>query len=183
MPVIQLISVAAVFVAIILFGHFCIHCYRDRLRKNVDAPVRMSLLSVAMLLLPIVVLLALIFLLIRNTENASVALAYGFCIFFGWITAIILGMTFKTLPFILWNKTYHTKAGKGRTPNPKDLFNADIFRWMSIAYLAGFILFLAGVLIKIILLLKLGAALLLIAAILYNTNVLKMVFHKPIKTD
>jgi hypothetical protein len=54
-------------------------------------------------------------------------IAYGFIIFFGWITAIILGMTFKTLPFIVWNKVYHQQAGKGKTPNPKDLFSATDF--------------------------------------------------------
>jgi len=109
-------------------------------------------------------------------------LTYGFCIFFGWITAIIFGMTFKTLPFIIWNKVYHTKAGLGKTPNPKELFNDKIFLMMGIAYLTGFILFASGVLISNEIIIKIAAILLLITAALYNGNIWKAVTHKPKKS-
>ena len=104
---------------------------------------------------------------------------YGFIIFFGWITAIILGMTFKTLPFIVWNKVYHQLAGKGKTPNPKDLFSNTIFKWMSVAYIFGFVLFTAGILLDFTWLLQIAAALLLVTALLYNWNVIKLLMHKP----
>lgn len=182
-PALQLIPAAGVLFALVWFAIFCRNCYKNRLRKTVDAPLRMSLLSVAMLALPLLILFILIIVLVWKGVQPSLVLAYGFCIFFGWITAIILGMTFKTLPFILWNKTYHSKAGKGRTPNPKDLFSLPFFNAMSLAYLVGFILFLGGILLKVILLLQSGAVLLLAAAVLYGTNVIKMVAHRPIKFD
>jgi len=109
-------------------------------------------------------------------------LTYGFCIFFGWITAIIFGMTFKTLPFIVWNKVYHDKAGLGKTPNPKELFSDKIFLIMGISYLSGFVLFVTGVLISNELTIKIASIFLLIAAILYNGNVWKAVTHKPKKS-
>jgi hypothetical protein len=75
--------------------------------------MKISLLSVLIMCLPILFLLIIIIgLVATNSGNMNFLISYGFVIFFGWITAIILGMTFKTLPFIIWNRTYHRLAGK-----------------------------------------------------------------------
>jgi predicted neutral ceramidase superfamily lipid hydrolase len=154
--------------------------FLQRIRKKVDEQIKVSLLSVLMMLLPIIFLFIIILLLvITNQTNKSLISAYGFIIFFGWVTAIILGMTFKTLPFIVWNKCYHELAGKGKTPNPKDLFSHQIFKWMCVVYLSGIILFTIGILLQVILLLQFAAACLLISSLLYNWNVIKLLMHKP----
>ena len=174
-----ILPLASVFISICLFGYFCYKAWQDRLRKKVDDQLKISMLSVLLMLLPVFFLLAIIILLFFSINNSRLVLTYGFCIFFGWITAIIFGMTFKTLPFILWNKIYHKKAGFGKTPNPRELFNNKIFLWMAITYLSGFVLFGSGIVISNELLLKPGALLLMVAAVLYNGNVFKMMFHKP----
>ncbi len=179
--ILLLLPLLAVGAAIILFGNFCYKCYQQRIRKKVDEQMKLSLLSVIMMALPLIFLITMISLIIISPEeNVSLVIAYGFIIFFGWITAIILGMTFKTLPFIVWNKVYHQLAGKGKTPNPKDLFSDVVFKWMAIAYISGFVLFTIGVLLKYILMLQLAAVLLLITSLLYNWNVIKLLMHKPI---
>ena len=177
-----LLPLIAIAASLILFGYYCYHAYKERLRKKVDYQVKISLLSVFMMSLPLLLLLIVILLLLFSIDNYHLILTYGFCIFFGWITAIIFGMTFKTLPFIVWNKVYHDKAGMGKTPNPKELFSDKIFIMMGISYLTGFILFVAGVLISNELIIKIASILLLIAAILYNGNVWKAVTHKPKKS-
>ena len=165
-----------VFLAIILFANYCIKAHKVRIRKHVDQQMKISLLAVAMLLIPLISLLAIIYFL-REDSSSRWILLYGFGIFFGWISAIILGMTFKTLPFIVWNKVYHTRA-KGRTPAPKDLFSESLFKVMAVLYLFGFIIFLVGIILLNDLVLKLGAAFLLSSAIVYVLNILKTVFHK-----
>jgi len=177
-----LISLAAILLAVCMFGYFCYQAYKNRLRKKVDDPLKVSLLSVFMMVLPLIILLIIISILIFSVDNSALVLTYGFCIFFGWITAIIFGMTFKTLPFILWNRAYHGRAGLGKTPSPKELFNQQIFKLMAVLYLAGFIIFIAGILSSNILLLKIAACLLFGAAVLYNGNVFKMVSHTPVKS-
>ena len=140
--------------------------------------MKTSLISVAQMLLPFVALIiALAFL--PQGQFPRIAMIYGFCIFFGWITAIILGMTFKTMPFIIWNKVYHNKAHKGRTPTPKEIFSDGIYRIMLYSYLGGFILFILGIIILNQIVLKAGALGLLIAAILYVYNVMITAGHKP----
>lgn len=174
------LPVVAAFIGILLFIRYCYNAYKQRIRKQVDEQVKLSLLSVVMLMLPVLLLvIVLIFLMATSGEKINLILTYGFLIFFGWITAIILGMTFKTLPFIVWNKVYHHRSGLGKTPNPKDLFNNTIFKMMSVVYIAGLIIFVIGILISNILLLKAGAIFLLLTAILYNWNVLNVMTHKP----
>lgn len=174
-----LLPSAAILVALIMFGYYCYMCYRGRIRKQVDDQMKISLLSIAMMGFPVILMLSIVTLLLVSGQNIKLILLYGFSVFFGWITAMILGMTFKTLPFIIWNKVYHHKAGLGKTPNPKDLFSNNLFASMGIAYLAGFVLFAAGIIISNAFILKCGAVFLLLAAVLYNLNVFKMFLHKP----
>jgi len=175
-----LFPLLAVATAIVLFGNFCYKSYRQRIRKKVDEQMKISLLSVLMMLLPVIFLVIIIALLIMSPEeNINLVITYGFIIFFGWITAIILGMTFKTLPFIVWNKVYHQLAGKGKTPNPKDLFSNTVFKWMSIVYIFGFVLFTGGILFHYNIILQFAAVLLLLTSLLYNWNVIKLMIHKP----
>ncbi len=174
------IPLLAVTAAIVLFGNFCFRSYQQRIRKKVDEQMKVSLLSVLMMLLPVIFLVVIITLLIVSPkESISLMITYGFIIFFGWITAIIFGMTFKTLPFIIWNKEYHHLAGKGKTPNPKDLFSNTIFKWMSVIYIVGFVFFIVGILFHSIIVLQLAAILLVLTSLLYNWNVIKLLMHKP----
>lgn len=176
-----IIPLLAVTAGIVLFGHFCYQSYHQRIRKKVDEQMKVSLLSVMMMLIPVVFLGVIIVLLILSLkENISLVISYGFIIFFGWITAIVLGMTFKTLPFIVWNKVYHQLAGKGKTPNPKDLFSNTVFKGMVMVYIVGFVLFTAGILLNFTVLLQIASVLLVVTALLYNWNVIKLLMHKPV---
>jgi hypothetical protein len=123
-------------------------------------------------------LVAVMIFFLLNDAKYNLVLLYGFCIFFGWLTAIIFGMTFKTLPFIVWNKVYHKRASGIKTPSPKDLFNGKIFRWMTITYLTGFVLFAFGLIVLSDVFLKIGAVCLLLSAVLYCLNVSIIILHK-----
>ncbi len=174
------LSWIALFMGIVLFIYYCYCSFKQRIRRQVDEQMKISLLSVLMMLVPVILLLIVIITIsIFSKENASLSLSYGVLILFGWVTAIILGMTFKTLPFIVWNKVYHHRSGLSKTPNPKDLFSNSVFKVMSGAYLLGLVLFVTGSLLSYLILLKAGAIFILAAAILYVFNVIKVITHKP----
>jgi len=175
-----MLPVLCVAIAIILFAGYCSKSYHVRIRRQVDEEMKISLLAVVMMALPLVFLIAVIVTLISFATDVHLVLAYGFTIFFGWLTAIILGMTFKTLPFIIWNKVYHARAGTGATPSPKALFSSQVFHIMAICFIIGFFGFAAGIIISSGLATKIGAGLLLVCAFLYNVNVFKLLFHKDI---
>jgi len=176
---VELYFIPIVFIGsgLILFGNHIYRSYARRIRKRVDEQVKISMLSVALTIVPVIVLVAII-IMFATVNSLQLVLLYGFTIFFGWITTIILGMTFKTLPFIIWNKVYSKIAGLGKTPNPKELFSNTIFIASGVAYLIGFIIFGLGIVRTSILFLNIGAIFLLITAVLYNFNVFSILFHK-----
>lgn len=161
-------------VAITLFGRHCYKAYKERIRKSVDQQVKTSLMSVAQMLVALIVALVLL----PDGTFPRIAMIYGFCIFFGWLSAIILGMTFKTMPFIVWNKVYHNKAHRGKTPAPKELFNEGVYNIMLYSYLGGFFLFIVGIIVLNQIVLKTAALALVMAALLYVYNVVVTATHK-----
>lgn len=175
------ISVLLGLVGIGLFANHCRMAYKVRIRKNVDNQMKLSILSVAQMLIPFLVML-IVMSLLPASKNSNLILLYGFCIFFGWITALIFGMTFKTLPFIIWNKVYHKKAHKGKTPAPKELFSEKIYQLMSISYIAGFVIMIVGIILEFDIILKIAAFLLLMAAVFYVYNSAITILHKPKKS-
>lgn len=167
-------------IGIILFAIYCYKTVKERIRKKIDGPLQISLATVVLMFLSVIILLILIASTITFVKvlNPNLVLAYGFMIFFGWITSIILGMTFKTLPFIIWNKVYHGKILNGKSPSPKSLFSELLFKQMFYTYFFGMILFFIGVISGIIWVLNGGAIFLILTAVFYNINVFKVVFHK-----
>lgn len=163
--------------AILIFGRYCYLAYRVRFRKQVDKQVRTSLISIAQMVLPFVVLIVTLAIL-PGGKSTNIAMIYGFCIFFGWLTAMILGMTFKTMPFIVWNKVYQKRAHGTRTPTPKELFDDKIYLVMLYCYLIGFVVFIIGMVSLNQWILKTGAFALIIAAVLYVYNVFLTATHK-----
>src|SRR5690606_9473958 len=176
-PLLFYIPILLGLAAVLLFGRYCYMAYLVRIRKRLDAQVKTALISVVQLSLPLAVLIPAIALLPPG-RFSGMAQLYGFCIFFGWLTAIILGMTFKTMPFIVWNKVYHNQAHKGKTPAPRELFSDRIYRLMMYCYLGGFAAFVPGIVLLNQVLLKTGAAALLITAALQVYNVLLTAGHK-----
>ena len=171
------LPLASIGMGVILFGRHIYRSYAQRIRKSVDEQVKISMLSVALTFVPILVL-GIIIAFFATAVSTQLVVLYGFTIFFGWITTIILGMTFKTLPFIIWNKVYSSVAGLGKTPSPKALFSNAVFIANAFTYIIGFILFGWGIIAESISLLNIGAIFLLLTAILYNFNVFKILFHK-----
>jgi hypothetical protein len=175
--VFSIFSIVVIGIGILMFGLNIYQSYANRIRKKVDDQVKTSLLSVGIMIIPLLVLTAII-LTFASISNMKLIMLYGFTIFFGWITAIILGMTFKTLPFIIWNKVYHNIAGLGKTPNPKELFSTTMYVISGITYLIGFVILSYGIICTNVFTLNVGAGFLLITALLYNLNVFKVIFHK-----
>lgn len=172
------IPAAAVGMGLLLFSYYCYRCYRARLRKKVEAPLKVSLASIGIMAVPLLILIAGIGVAAARDTDHRLPLIYGFLIFFGWITGIILGMTFKTLPFIIWNKVYRSRTGAVPTPNPKHLVKEGLFKAMMGTWMAGLLVFAAGIWLQGIFLLRIGAGFLAVAALSYNYQVFTLLIYK-----
>lgn len=165
---------------ILCFISFVFEAYKKRLRKVLDIGLKHTFAAILVLFLPIVLGLVLSF--IHSPDSVfllRVYLVYGVSIFLGFISSLILGQTFKTLPFIVWLHNYGNRAGKGNLPLPKDLYSEKLAESQFIIYLAALLTLFAGILLAIPLLIRAGALLFLIVAVLYSINIFKIIFIKP----
>ena len=172
-----LLPVLLITSAIALFGYYCFCCYKKRIRKRIDRPVKLSLASVAVLFFALLILFIISGVFLRETHQRLV-MVYGITIFFGWLTAIIFGMTFKTLPFIVWNKLRLNDPTSTKANDPRVLFKENDFRLMSIAYLGGLVLLVIGVCTSVSIIIKISSLFLIFAAIMYNKSVWMMLLRK-----
>ncbi|GAB3822056.1 hypothetical protein [Pontibacter rugosus] len=148
-------------------------------RQKVDLGMKQTFVTLGLLALP----LALVFVVSSNLALpqqllSSVYLVYGISMFLGFVSALILGQTFKTLPFIVWMHAYEDYVGRFKTPLPKDLYSNALLRWQNISYLIGFVLLVAGVLLRQQEVILAGAIAFTLTALLYLVNVFQLLLHK-----
>src|SRR5690606_39193514 len=116
-------------------------------------------------------------------SNTQWSILYGIFLFLGWISSLILGKTFKTLPFIVWNRYYKAMHGKMKLPLPKDLYNAMWLRYQVWLFIAAMTILSIGVMCHLLLIIRCGLFLWIVVALLYTLNVLKIFLHKPNKEN
>src|SRR6185312_318644 len=71
-----LIPLSAIFLAVFMFAFFCYHSYKNRLRKKVDDPLKVSLVSVFIMAIPVIILFIIILILLCSVNNSSLVLVY-----------------------------------------------------------------------------------------------------------
>jgi len=170
---------AFVTVGVLFFVSFIYDSSKKRMRKKLDIGMQYSMLAVASIFLPIIISSALVFSFNVEFELLSrIIVFYGFSILFGFITTLILGQTYKTLPFIVWLEKYKKLVGKTKTPLPRELYSEKIASIQFYMYLGFIITIPIGILLNSLVIVKVGSIALLVVAILYNINVFKIILHK-----
>ena len=168
----------SIVIGILFFMSFVYDSYKKRMRKVLDIGMRHTMLSIISVVLPIVIsLVVTIGFGIEQILIFRVITIYGFSIIFGFITTLILGQTYKTLPFVIWLDKYKGLVGKTKTPMPRELYSekiANIHFYIYLLFIASMII---GIFFNKIWLVRVGGYLLLMVAVLYNINVFKMIFH------
>ena len=154
--------------------------YKKRLRKGLDTGMKHTMIAIISLAVPVILglIISQQFIEINSKLLWKMIMLYGFSIFFMFITSIILGQTYKTIPFIMWLDKYTDLIGKAKIPLPKELYSEKIADWQMYFYLASIFTLLAGILTTNQLVIEVGGVLLFVTAVLYNINVFKIIYHK-----
>jgi hypothetical protein len=140
--------------------------------------MKQTFLSFVFLFLGLILIPVLI-----SFSNTQWSILYGAFLFLGWISSLILGKTFKTLPFIVWNRHYKALHGKMKLPLPKDLYNVVWLRYQFWVFIAAMLSLSIGVICNQLLIIRCGLFLWIIVAVLYVLNVGAIFLHKPIKAN
>lgn len=165
------------------YFYYVFQCLTSRIRREVDVPMLQTLFSFLLLAAGIFVVPFLLYHHIKNDSYAvNLSVFYGVLIFMGWITALVLGQTFKTLPFIVWVKHYEHLTGKVKTPLPADLLNNTLLGIQSAGFICFLLTFFLGALCASFILKFIGSAALIITAAVYCIQVLRLLLHKT-KTE
>ena len=173
-----LIYTAIVLIGVVFWLLYLYDTFKNRLRKRIELLMKHAFLSFLALVLSILLLPAVYF-----SSGYRWTMLYGTLLFMGWITSIILGKTFKTLPFIIWNDHYKNLSGKVKVPLPKDLYSEKLTIWQFRIFIAAFLVFALGIILQQVIVIRIGAMLWVVVAVLYNINVFKLMFHKRNKTS
>lgn len=166
----------AVLAGVLCYGRFILDTRRHAVRKKPDAAMRMSLVAIILMAVPFIPLTTLACL--RGDAGLACSVAYGASMLEGFITALILGQTFKTLPFIVWMHRYRGVIGKRSIPLPRDLYREDWVKVQFWVYLCGYFLLVAGIWSRTAWLVLTGTGALLVTAIGYNIHVGIILFHR-----
>lgn len=172
--------IAAIMIAgIVLYLVYVVQCYRSRLRKQTDLPMFNTFLSLLLVAAPLIMVPFIIkFNLSGDPRAITWSTLYGTLLFIGWISCLVLGQTFKTLPFITWVKKYEHLAGRIKTPLPADLYSKRLLQLQSCAFIAFCLTFYTGMIIGMPALLYTGSICLLLTSAVYLVNLLLIITHK-----
>lgn len=175
----RILSASLLLMGVGSFLLYIVQAYRMRVKRKLDEGMQQTAWSFLFALLALLVAIVLLIVNTQHPFSTRLALLYGVLLLPGFVSSMVLGQTFKTLPFIVWLKHYRKTIGKGKQPLPNDLYSVALIKWQQISYVSGMLIFSLGVLWVHIWLIRAGAALLLVSAILYNRNLFSILLHKP----
>ncbi|WP_298299457.1 hypothetical protein [Hydrotalea sp.] len=157
---------------------YIIAAFKSRIRKPLDFQMRFTFLSLIFLVLALFLLP-----FIMHSWPMPYIQLYGLLVLMGWLSGIILGQTFKTLPFIVWNYHYKSLNGRVRVPLPKQLYREILVKWNFYFFIAALMLMCAGLLLQVNMLFLVGSIFWLLIAIVFVWNVFDILLHKTKKSD
>ena len=166
---------AIVALGVVAWLFYLYDAYRNRIRKRVGILMQHTGISMVCLLSGLALLPVTYY-----TAATKWTALYGAFLFLGWITAIILGKTFKTLPFIVWSKHYGKINGMVKVPLPKALYSERLTVYQFYLYLSAFILLVIGMAVDWLPLIRTALSLWVVLAAVYVINVAKVIFHKSV---
>lgn len=155
---------------IFFYVSYVYESFRKRVRK-LDIGMQVSVLAFPALLIPIALALWIL-------DQGSGTVLYGMTALTVFFFPLILGQTYKTLPFIVWLDHYQKFVGKQKIPMPGDLYSDTIAKIHMWTYGIGLSTILLGIGLRQNLLLITGAIFFLLTAVLYSVNIFKMINHQ-----
>jgi len=173
------IALLLILSGLILFLMFNYDVFKHRMRKKLDSGMKPT--AIALIIFGIS-LIAFVTVYIGNDffglPAGRLEIIAGILIVYGFFTGIILGQTYKTLPFIIWLFHYQKLVGRQKTPLPGEMFNDKLVAVHTWSFTISVILFIVGLLFSVELIVLAAAITMLFTSVVYGINASKMIFHK-----
>lgn len=181
-PALTFINSLSLIIIIAGFAMFMIFNYKifsKRLRRKLDIGMKLSAIGYILFALSILSFIASYFgNNLFGLPPGRIEIISGLLMIYGFFTSLILGQTYKTLPFIIWLFYYQALVGKQKTPLPGELYSENLAKIHMYSFIISIVLFVTGLLFSNKILVIAAAIAMLITTLVYGINVLKMIFHK-----
>jgi hypothetical protein len=147
--------------------------YRHRMRKQTDVSMHHTVFSFIFLGLATALGVAQFFWPAGWPQEVheGFRLLYGWLAFVGFTGFIIVGQTYKILPFLVWFNKYSDKVGQAHVPMLKDMFDERLAKIEFWLMLAGFLIAAVALPTTNTSLFRIGAAVLATSAAVLVWNV------------
>ncbi len=162
-----------------MFFKYNYGAYKKRLRRSLDIGMKLSVLAFLLFVITIITgFISAFGSIIDASILTKLNLIYGVSLIFGFLTTLILGQMYKTLPFIVWLKIYQDKVGKFKTPLPADMHSQEAADAHYFFFIGGFALLMGGIIFSETVLIQASALFMLVTALFYGYNTFKILAHK-----
>lgn len=168
-----LISSLLILMGIFFFLYQVYIIFKGRIRKKLDAALKYT--ASAFIFFGVSALFSIVFFLIDYTTVPNLTLAYGYLIFFGFISMLIIGQMYKILPFLTWYHKYSSKAGIEKVPMLREMYDEKL------SYISLYLMIAAVIGVPVFSLLNIEIAVLiffiinLLSALLLALNMIKII--------
>ncbi len=113
-----------------------------------------------------------------NVSMTGISTFFILSILLGVYINLILGITYRTLPFIVWLYKYQKYLGKVKVPKPEQLYYNIVGKIQFYIYVLMLLTLFSGIAMENYILQDISAILILVSATLFNINVFTILFKK-----
>jgi hypothetical protein len=156
---------------------------RARSRRTLDVQGRATFVSLAFLAATICLgLLAAVGAPVSpGGEPTRLLLAYGIAGIAGWAGVMLIGNSYKILPFLVWYHRYRQLAGIRPVPVVSDIYSEGLARTTLVLHASATVVAMAGALLGDLDILRTGGALLALGAVVHLLSLAHIVLapHAP----
>ena len=158
---------------------------RQGRQRAIDWPTRFALTSFGFLGVAVLVGLALTLGLFGEEATAArAAFTYGFLGLVGWISLMIVGMSFRVTPLVVWMHRYAPRRQQGEPVPPVNSLSSP--KRQAISYslcVPGVLLGAAGLFVQSVPVLRTGLALLTVGFLVFEADMLSVYRHLRAEAD
>jgi len=154
-------------------------------KKKPDIAMKHVLLAFIIAVIPIFLSLIIIINSHKQILNSlsQAMMIYIASILLGLYINLVIGITYRTLPFIAWLYRFQKYVGKVKVPKPDELYNSHIANIQFILHIAMFISIISAIILHNQILTKISGILMVLSATLFTINVFRIVLFKQIKNN
>lgn len=151
--------------------------FRSRRRRVLDAGLKAFALGAALLGTATVAGVVLAMVRLPDETVLTASAVYGVALIAGALSFMILGMLCKIIPFLVWMKVYGPRAGRQPVPQATALGSHGLEQAWIATHGIALVVVLVAVCTRSHSLAVMGAALLAVAALIFLSNVARILRH------